>query len=610
MAAHDDPKTLGRARLSFAKASDIDEFADMLTRFENGAITADQWRAFRLLRGTYGQRQLDDAQMMRIKIPQGLLTAHQLVALAEVADRFSRGFGHITTRQNVQFHFVKLHDAETAMRVLADSGMTSREACGNSVRNITACAYAGVSASEPFDVTPYSELMTRYFLRHPLTSSLPRKFKIAFEGCAEDHVKATINDIGWLGRTQNGRRGFRVLVGGGTATMSVSGMALFEFLPVEDMLTVGEAIVRVFHALGDYKHKHKNRMKFLIKSLGWDAWHAEFETALAAVRAEGGVRLPFDPDLVPEEAAPTWKRPEPPSVEDVALRVVSGDVRGPGIRPDPQPMPLAEDAYQRWAVTNVRHQKQPGYVAAIATVPLGDLSSMQFRILADLSRAYGDGTVRVTPTQNLVFRWVRREEASGLYARLAAAGLGLGDADTIADVTSCPGAESCKLAVTQSRGLGRLVEEHVRANPRLIALAPTLDVKVSGCPNGCGQHHIAAVGFQGSLRKVDGRPAPQYFVMVGGGVSVNGATFGRLAAKIPARRGGVALERLADFYAAEHRPDESAAAFFNRVDIVAVKQLLADLEPLTAETARPEDFIDLAEDHAFTPETMDGECAT
>jgi len=610
MAAHDDPKTLGRSRLSFAKESDIDEFADMLAKFETGEITADQWRGFRLLRGTYGQRQMDDAQMMRIKIPQGMLTADQLLGLADVADRYSRGFGHITTRQNVQFHFVKLHDAEKAMRVLAESGMTSREACGNSVRNITACAYAGVSATEPFDVTPYSELMTRYFLRHPLSSSLPRKFKIAFEGCTEDHVKATINDIGWMGRVVDGRRGFRVLVGGGTATMNVSGMLLYDFLPVEDMLTVGEAIVRVFHKLGDYKHKARNRMKFLMKSLGWDKWREAFETELAGVRAEGGVTLPFAPDAVPVEAAPAWQRPTPPTVEDIALRVVSGDVRGPGIHPEPRPMPATEESYVRWAATNIRQQKQAGYVAAIATVTLGDLSSMQFRVLADLSRAYSDGTVRVTPTQNLVFRWVRREDTQALYSRLAAAGLGLGDADTIADVTSCPGAESCKLAVTQSRGLGRLVEDHIRANPRLIALAPSLDVKVSGCPNGCGQHHIAAVGFQGSLRKVDGRPAPQYFVMVGGGVTVNGATFGRLVAKIPARRGGIALERLADLYAAEREADETAAAFFTRVDVTQVKKLLADLEPLTAETAKPEDFIDLAEDHAFAPETMDGECAT
>jgi sulfite reductase (NADPH) hemoprotein beta-component len=610
MAVQDDPKTIGRARLSFAKVSDVDEFADKLGQFERGEITPDQWRAFRLLRGTYGQRQPEDLHMLRVKIPQGVLTVEQLDALADIADRYSRGFGHITTRQNMQFHFVKVREAELAQRRGADAGLTTREACGNSVRNITGCAFAGVSATEPFDVTPYAEITTRYFLRHKLSSSLPRKFKIAFEGCPEDHIKATINDIGFLGRIEHGQRGFRMLVGGGTAIMPVSGMLLFDFLPARDILTAAEAVVRVFHDLGDYKHKHKNRIKFLIKQLGWEKFHAEFETRLAAVRAEGGVPLPFDPETQPAEGAPDWPRPEPPSIAAVAARVVSGEVRGPGIRPEPTPVTVTDQDFERWAVTNVRPQKQAGYVSVIATVYLGDLSSMQMRILGDLATAYSDGTVRVTPTQNLVFRWVKREEARGLYARLAAAGLPLGDADTIADVTSCPGAESCKLAVTQSRGLGRLVEEHVRANPRLIALAPTLDVKVSGCPNGCGQHHIAAVGFQGSLRKVDGRPAPQYFVMVGGGVSVHGATFGRVVAKIPARRGGIAVERLADLYAAERRDDETAAAFFNRVDLVKVKQLLADLEPLTMETARPEDFIDLAEDHAFTPETSEGECAS
>jgi sulfite reductase beta subunit-like hemoprotein len=610
MAAHDDPKTLGRARLSFAKESDIDDFADMLGKFERGEITSDQWRGFRLLRGTYGQRQPEDLHMMRIKMPQGIVTGEQWYAMADVADQYSRGFGHITTRQNMQFHFVKLHDAEPAMRRLAESGMTSREACGGSVRNITACVYAGVSPSEPFDVTPYSEIMTRYFLRHKLASSLPRKFKIGFEGCPEDHIKATINDLGLIARVQDGRRGFRFLVGGGTAIMPVSGMLLYEFLPADDILNVAEAVVRVFHDLGEYKHKHKARIKFLIKKLGWEQFHAEFESRLADVRAEGGVPLPFDPAAVPGEQAPDWARPAPPSVADVAGRVTSGEVRGPGIRPDPTPVLNVTDAqYSKWAKTNVRFQKQAGYASVITTVHLGDLSSQQMRVIADLSAAYSDGQSRVTPTQNVVFRWVRNDEVRSFYERLCAAGLPLGDADTIADVTSCPGAESCKLAVTQSRGLGRYIEEHMRANPRLIDIAPTLDIKVSGCPNGCGQHHIAAVGFQGSLRKVDGKPAPQYFVMVGGGVSVDGATFGRLVAKIPARRGPQAAERLAELYAAERQGDESAARFFNRVDVGKVKALLADLEPLTPEQAKPEDFIDLAEDHAFAPETSEGECA-
>src|SRR3954464_12496661 len=222
MSVVDDPSTFGRARLSFADTADIDEFVTTLERYERGELTPDQWRAFRLVRGTYGQRQAADAQMLRVKIPQGVLAAEQLDALADVGERYSRGFGHITTRQNVQFHFVKLHDVEPAMRRLADAGMTTREACGNSVRNITACPYAGVAADERFDITPYSEALTRYLLRHPLSSTLPRKFKIAFEGCPDDHAFTAINDIGWRAVLRPGPRGplrgFRVTVGGGTAT--------------------------------------------------------------------------------------------------------------------------------------------------------------------------------------------------------------------------------------------------------------------------------------------------------------------------------------------------------------------------------------------------------
>jgi sulfite reductase (NADPH) hemoprotein beta-component len=377
------------------------------------------------------------------------------------------------------------------------------------------------------------------------------------------------------------------------------------------MLNVAEAIVRVFHALGDYKHKARNRMKFLMKSLGWDRFRAEFDRAYAEVQAEGGVKLPFDAERPPFEAPPSWNRPTAPDLDAIAARVSAVTTHGPGIHPTPVPVLQVDPvAYAEWAATNLRPQKQAGYVAAIVTVILGDLTSAQYRVIAELSRAYGDGTVRVTPTQNLVFRWVRREDAPALYARLSAAGLGLAEAETIADVTSCPGAESCKLAVTQSRGLGRHLTEHVRANPGLVHLAPTLDIKISGCPNGCGQHHIAAVGFQGSLRKLDGRAVPQYFVMVGGGVSAHGATFGRLVAKIPARRAPTALDRLADLFARERREDESAAAFFNRANVVDLKKLLADLEPLTVDTASPDDFIDLAETHQFAPETTEGECAT
>src|SRR5258707_8610070 len=292
MSAVDDQTTSGRGRLSFASQADIDEFVTVLDKYERGEITPDQWRAFRLVRGTYGQRQAGDAQMLRIKIPQGLLTADQLHALADVGEQYSRGFGHITTRQNVQFHFVKLHDAEPVMRRLADSGLTTREACGNSVRNITACPYAGVAADELFDVTPYAEALTRYLLRHPLSSSLPRKLKIAFEGCAEDHALTAINDLGFRAAVNDSaERGFRVTAGGGTAILCTSGRVLHEFLPASELFNLAESILRVFHRLGDREHKQRNRMKFLIKQLGWEQWRETVERAREAFISEGCAAL-------------------------------------------------------------------------------------------------------------------------------------------------------------------------------------------------------------------------------------------------------------------------------------------------------------------------------
>lgn len=614
MAVTDDPKTLGRARLSFAKESDIDEFVSTLEKFENGELGPDGWRAFRLVRGTYGQRQPGDVQMMRVKIPQGILNEPQLYALADVGERYSRGFGHITTRQNIQFHFVKLHDVEPAMRRLADAGLTTREACGNSVRNITSCPYAGVAADEVFDVSPYADAMTRYLLRHPLSSSLPRKFKIAFEGCPEDHVFAAINDLGFRARVKDYRgttkRGFRVLVGGGTAILCKSGAVLFDFLPASEILDVAEAIIRVFHRFGDFKHKQHNRMKFLIKSMGWDRWSGEVHQALADVRAEGGTRLPFDPDQPPVEWPPDWRAAVAPSVAGIAARVSESLVKGPGFIPDVQPtFPVMDGDYFHWHETNVRAQKQTGFATVTATVPLGDFTGQQMRVLADLAAAYGDGLVRISNEQDVVFRWIRHAEVPELYRRLSAAGLGLADANTVADITSCPGAESCKLAVTQSRGLARTLEDHLRTRPDLVKAASSAKIKISGCPNGCGQHHIGTIGFQGSVRKLGSRVVPQYFVMLGGGVTDQGASFGRLSAKIPARRISDAVERLLGLYAAERQDGETPADFFRQLDVRRAKALLADLEFLEPESTAPAHFFDIGEDDEYKPEVQDGECS-
>jgi sulfite reductase (NADPH) hemoprotein beta-component len=318
--------------------------------------------------------------------------------------------------------------------------------------------------------------------------------------------------------------------------------------------------------------------------------------------------LEIDPPV--EESKPVAAKGVPPELKDVGARVEAGKVKGPGITPTVVPIYEPGDgAYARWRTTNVLPQKQFGYELVTVTVPLGDMTSAQMRVVGELADAYGDGTIRVTPDQDLVFRWVAARDVRPLYRRLAAAGLGLAEAGTIADVASCPGAESCRLAVTQSRGLGRLLEDHLRARPDLIAAAEGMHIKISGCPNGCGQHHIATIGFQGSVRRVGSRPVPQYFVMVGGGVGDHGATFARLAAKIPARRIAETVERLIGLYTRDRQPDESATAYFARVDLVTVKATLRDLEQFTAEDALPEDYVDLAESQEYAPEVMDGECS-
>jgi sulfite reductase (NADPH) hemoprotein beta-component len=607
MSVVDDAKTYGRARLSFASEADIDEFARVLDQFERGEIGPDQWRAFRLVRGTYGQRQTEDAQMLRVKIPQGVLTGAQLEALADVADLYSRGYGHITTRQNVQFHFMKLHDVEPAMRRLGEAGLTTREACGNSVRNITACHFAGVATDELFDVTPYSEALTRYLLRHPLSSKLPRKFKICFEGCAEDHAKTGINDLGFRATSsEDGARGFRITVAGGTAILCRSGFLLHDFVPTSEIYDVADAVLRVFAEFGDYQHKQRNRLKFLIKSMGWERWLEEYRRHLAIVQSEPRRDRPFDPDHVPAEAAPDWPHPELDEVS-IEARAASAQIRGTGTRPSL--LPVTNDTEERWLKTNVRRQKQAGYSIAIVTIPLGDLTAPQFRIVADLAASYGDGTARVTVEQNLVFRWVKTSRLHDFYTAITAARLNYSGHGTIADVVSCPGAESCRLAVTQSRGLGQLLGDHLREHADVAAAAGPGDIKISGCPNGCGQHHVASIGFQGSIRRLGERAVPQYFVMVGGSANGDNAAFGRVAAKIPARRAPEAVNRLVQLYRSERRDGERLSDFFIRTDVARVKTVLADLEKLTEADALPEDFIDLAEEQEFAPVVMDGECS-
>ncbi len=540
-----------RPPATFADAAEITAFAETLARFERGEIDAEAWRAYRVARGAYGQRQ-DGVHMLRVKVPQGAASSSQLRALAEVARRFSGGGLHVTTRQNVQLYFVKPADLEPAMRQLAEAGLTTSGSGGNTVRNVVACPYAGVAKDELFDVTPYAEAFTRHFLRHPLGQSLPRKFKVAFEGCGEDHVGTAIQDLGFRARLRGegptSARGFAVTVAGGTSTLCTSGALLLEFLPAGEILAVGEAVVRVFHAHGDRVNRQRNRLKFLVRSLGFEAFRELVLAELERIRNEGAPRLPFDPEKTIVELAPAS-------------------------RPSTAPPAGARETF---AATNTRPQRQAGYSTVVISLPQGDATGAQFEGMAWLAKAYGDGAVRFTGGGHLLMRWIRNGDLPALHARLAAAGLGRDGAGSAADVLVCPGAEVCRLAVTETREPARLIEEEVRRTLAPPGLEARLPVRMSGCPNGCSQHHVAAIGLQGSIRKAGGEPTPHYLVLLGGYVHDGGAVFGQAAATIPAGLAPAVVARLASLYLEERLDGESAGAYLAR-EFDRASQAVAEL---------------------------------
>ncbi|MFN2549000.1 MAG: nitrite/sulfite reductase [Myxococcales bacterium] len=566
-----DQKTLGPTRLGFADEKDLDAFIDKLDKFEKGDLAPDAWKAFRLVNGVYSQRQEGDAMMVRVKIPQGVVTADQLRTLADVAEKYSTGRGHITTRQNVQFHFVRLDDTSSALTALANAGLTTREACGNAVRNVTTCPYAGASALEPFDTTPYAEIVTRHLLRGPLSSSLPRKFKIAFGGCCGyDCVGASFNDIGLLARTRGNVNGFRVTIGGGLSTLRRAGILAHEFAPAEEILEIAEAVVRVFNRTGNRQNKHKARLKFVVDKLGPEGFLEEYRKERDAIGWLPLPPLPQQPDQVPS-------RPKPRAVR-------------PG---------LAE-----FTATNARPQKDAQYAAVTVRVPLGDLTAAQFRDLAAIAEEFSEEReVRTTIDQNLVLRFVAVRHLASLHAALDAAGLAQPGAGSVSDVTSCPGAFSCRLAVTQSRGMARELGTSLAQSS-----VAGLHIKISGCPNGCGQHYVGGIGLQGSVRKADGRAVPQYHLFLGGGFGNETASFGRLSAKLPARKVPEAIARLIGIYNAEKAPHETPEAFLGRLPQQRVTDLLKDLEEPAVYGA--DDFIDLDEQKQFEVQLSEGECAT
>lgn len=568
---------------------EIETFRSKANAFLAGEIPEDEFRPFRLKHGIYGQRQ-PGVQMVRCKVPGGLLTAAQMEQMARISERFAGGKGHITTRQNMQYHFVPLADTADVMHLLADVGLTNREACYNTVRNVTTCALSGLSRDEVFDVRPYAQRIAYAFLRKDLTGNLPRKFKIAFDGCRDhDCIAGAINDIGLRAVERDGRRGFRVVIGGGLGPLPTEAQLLDEFLPEERLMNRCEAVVRVFNKYGNRQNRNKARMKFVLRERGIDWLREQIEREYADILENGGIAWP---QLVPEGFGGHQSHPRPLG-QGALLPVIRSNGTGVAL-------------YDRWLETNLVEQKQSGYATIVVRVDQGNLTSTQMRGLARLAADAGDGLLRIGIDQNILLGFIPLGRLRGLHAALGDLGLGDAGAREIGDVTTCPGAYSCNLALTKSMNLGAALQDAVRRYDD--AAVRELSIKVSGCPNSCGQHWIADFGFYGNARKIEGREIPYYQMLLGGGFDEDGIMrFGLAVQSVPARLAPEAVTRVLDHYLAQRGPQETFRQYVMRHKVETFRSLTSDL----AKPAElyPEIYQDWGDETAFSLQLGRGECA-
>lgn len=586
------PRLAGKGVLA-PSLDEIDRFQEQALAFRMGEKPAEEFRPFRLQHGVYGQRQPEN-QMMRVKLPFGGVTADQLEYFGEVARRYSGlGRGHVTTRQNFQFHFVPLEAVPDIMWGFANVGLTTREACGNTVRNVTACPYAGVARRETFDVTPYAAAFARHFLRNPDTQLLPRKIKTAFAGCVDgshgvngDCAMTAMHDLGFIARVRDvdgeSQRGFSLVVGGGTSTLARQAEVLYDFVPLDRYLAVASAVLAVFNRDAQRKNRDQARIKWFIRKIGIEDFRSRVDAELAQ---------PWVNDLDIDLEDLTHLDPE-----DTGGSVPLDGELPPG--------------YAHWRLTNVQPQRQRGFFAVIVKVPLGDIPAAQFAPIAAIVRAFAGGRARTTIQQDLLLRHVREESLPALYKALAAIGLGDAGANTIGDVVACPGTDSCSLAIASSHGLGRAVERHLHGATGLSAEAERITIKMSGCPNGCGQHHVAAIGFSGAATKHHGRQVPSAELWLGGGVTGRGFRYGQLAGKVPTKNVPQLIDRLLAIFQAEAQPDEPFQDFVDRAGPKVIgKRALEGLTAVRPPAEEPDAYVDWGGAHPFTVERGEGECA-
>ena len=573
------------------------EFEEKVGRVHRGEESEAEFQTYRLRRGVYGQRQAD-RQMIRIKIPLGVLTADQMDILGRVVEAYAPlRKGHFTTRENLQVHHVPLDRAADVLRLLGTVGLTTREACGNTVRNVVGCPLAGVCPDEVFDATPYGAAFVRYLIRRDLFQNLPRKFKVAFTGCVEDHAITGIHDMGHVGRIryEHGTpvRGVKIVVGGGTSIEPKLAQELYPFVTVDDgaYLRLAEAVLRVFNRSDELrKNRMRARIKILVHRMGIDKFRELVEQELHEPWAQKPIDLaaylPADPDYAD----------------------------APGLPPSPAVPPNGSVGFRRWIQTNVTAQTQDGYYAATVTLPLGDVQVEQFSPLAEIARRHGSGTLRVTQNQKLVLRWIPGGSLHDVWAALEQIGLGEGGAHRLTDVTACPGTDSCKLGITSSMGLGRAIRGMLHSHPELFEdpLIDRLHIKISGCPNGCGQHHIADIGFHGAAVKGDGgRQVPAFEVFIGGRFEGGEMRYGvRLKTRVPTKAVPDVVHAFLTVYKEQRQPDESFPAFVDRVGREPFEQAAAPWSAVPAfDPEHPEFYRDWDQVILYRVERGEGECA-
>jgi sulfite reductase beta subunit-like hemoprotein len=575
---------------------EYDDFKTEATRFLAGDIPEDEFIKFRLKQGVYGQRQAD-VQMIRVKLPFGGITPEQMEAFAEVIEKYvPLNKGHITTRQNIQMHHVPLPEAEKLIRELGESGLSSREGCGNTMRNVTGDPWAGVAKDELFDLTPYAGAYVRYFVRHPTTQAMPRKVKTSFDGGPRDRAISGIHDVAFRARVKQieGRgevRGVEMLVGGGTSIMPRVAPVLYDFLELDngEYLKVTEAVMRIFDRQEWLRaNRARARIKVFVDKYGIDELRRQVE----------------------EELQGEWVKERDFSIEQ---RLFLDDERESAPAPaESHGTPNGDlSEFERFRAANVAEQKQEGFVTVEVKVTRGDLTPEQLRGLAAVMRTYAGGYARTTVQQNLVLRWVREESVYDVWRALSELGLGDSGSREIDDVVSCPGTDSCKLGITSSMGLNEAVQERIEAMQITDPLTRKLNVKISGCPNGCGQHHIAGIGFTGASIKVGEHTIPAYIPLIGGISEGGEVKFGtRLKLRLPAKRVPDAIERWIGQYESNRNEGEEWNVYVERVGTGELEALVKDLSlPVDFGLESMNEFIDWNRNVPFQVIRGEGECA-